>query len=61
MKNNKLTLKDVSAELFLDEIKKQLKKYEKENSHMNIMTCDISDVYDFLYKAEKKSIKKSFK
>ena len=51
------TLQSVSGSAFLKEIHKQIAKYEKEHSHVGIITCDVADVYYWLEKAEKKAIK----
>jgi len=52
------TLHSVSGSAFLEEIHKQIEKYENEHSHVGIITCDVADVYEWLRKAEKKVIKK---
>jgi hypothetical protein len=58
-KNEKpCTLDSVSGGAFLEEIQKQMEKYENKHSHVGIMTCDVADVYDWLRKAEKKVLKK---
>jgi len=55
---NENSLDNINASDFLNEIHKQIEKYCKDHSHVGIITCDVADVYKWLEKAKKKSIKK---
>jgi hypothetical protein len=42
----------------LDDLERHIRKYVKENKHVEIPTCDIQDVYNWIDKVRKKHGKK---
>ena len=53
-KNTTDPLENITAREFVNALSKKIKKYEKEHSHVNIKTCDVDDVWNWIEKTEKK-------
>lgn len=47
-------LENITAREFVNALSKKINKYEKEHSHVNIKTCDVNDVWNWIEKIEKK-------
>lgn len=58
-KNNTIDpLEKITAREFINELSKKINKYEKEHSHVEIKTCDVNDIWNWIAKTEKKLLKK---
>jgi len=53
-KNEADALETITAREFLNEFYKNISKYEKKHSHVELKTCDIDDVWKWIEKTEKK-------
>lgn len=52
-------LENISAREFVNALSKKINKYEKEHSNVEIKTCDVDDVWNWIAKTEKKFKKTS--